>query len=233
MGEKQSQNPGIEQSKKSAALKAVSYIEQKMIVGLGTGSTVYFALEELGKRVAQGLQIKGVPTSGKTELLAKKFNIPVYYDFERIDVTIDGADEVDFNGNLIKGGGGALTREKIVASASEKVIIVVDHTKLVEQLGAFPLPVEILPFGMKSTQKQLQSLGCEVQLRKKNGQIFTTDNQNYICDCKFKHIKDAESLARQINAIPGVVENGLFVGMADLIVTGYPDGTVKEQPFSH
>lgn len=219
----------LENAKRAAAKKAVSYVSEGMIVGLGTGSTAKFATELLGQKVASGLKIQGVPSSIATEKLARELGIPLLFDFEEIDVTIDGADEVDREGNLIKGGGGALTREKIVAAASKKRIIIVDETKLVATLGTFPLPVEVLAFGWRCVAKELRSLGCDVSLRKAaGGEVFLTDNQNYILDCRFEEITAPASLAIEINGIPGVVENGLFVKMVHLVVVGEPGGGCRE-----
>lgn len=221
----------ILKAKQAAAEKAVSYIQENMIVGLGTGSTASYAIQLIGQRITKGLKIHGVATSLETERLAKEKNIPIISEFDQVDITVDGADEVDEHGNLIKGGGGALTREKIVAAASRKEIIMVDETKLVSTLGRFPLPVEVLPFGWKFIQKQLQSLGCEANLRKKSGKIFITDNQNYIFDCIFNRIDNATELATEINTIPGVVENGLFVGLTDLVIVGHANGNAEEITF--
>lgn len=221
----------ILKAKRAAAEKAVSYIGDNMIVGLGTGSTASYAIQLIGQKAANGVKIQAVPTSLETERLAKENNIPLLFEFEQIDVTIDGADEVDESGNLIKGGGGALTREKIVAAASKKEIIIVDGTKLVPTLGRFPLPVEGLPFGWKFVQKQLQSLGCEAKLRRKGEEVLITDNQNYIFDCMFNHISNPKELAMRINSIPGVVENGLFVGLTDLVIVGRADGSTEEIRF--
>lgn len=218
----------IQNAKKAAAERAVSYIENNMMVGLGTGSTSKYAIQFIGARVKDGLKIKGVPTSLETAKLAQMYKIPLLNQFSRIDVTIDGADEVDPDGNLIKGGGGALTREKIVAFASDKEIIIVDESKQVEKLGAFPLPVEILPFAKDYLHQKLKSLGCEVTLRKKGSKIFVTDNENYIFDCLFGEILDPGTLSRQINALPGAVENGLFVGLTDLVIVGHRKDEVEE-----
>lgn len=218
----------IQNAKRAAAERAVSYIENNMTVGLGTGSTSMYAIQFIGERVKDGLKIKGVPTSLETGKLAQKYKIPLLKQFSRIDVTIDGADEVDPDGNLIKGGGGALTREKIVAAASDKEIIIVDESKQVEKLGAFPLPVEILPFAKDYLHQKLKSLGCEVTLRKKGSKIFVTDNENYIFDCHFGEILDPGTLSREINALPGAVENGLFVGLTDLVIVGHDEDRVEE-----
>ncbi|MFQ5823107.1 MAG: ribose-5-phosphate isomerase RpiA [bacterium] len=221
----------IIKAKQAAAEKAVSYLQENMIVGLGTGSTACSAIQLIGQKVANGLKIQGVPTSLETERLAKENNISLLFEFGQIDITIDGADEVDESGNLIKGGGGALTREKIVAAASKKEIIIVDETKLVQTLGRFSLPVEVLPFGWKFVQKKLQLLGCKANLRKKGEEIFMSDNQNYIFDCIFHNIVHPKELAIEINTIPGVVENGLFVDLADLVIVGHADGSTEEIVF--
>ena len=223
----------IQKVKRAAAEKAVAYIKENMIVGLGSGSTAYYAIELLGQKIATGLKIQGVPTSLETEKLAKENNIPLLFDFERVEITIDGADEVDEYGNLIKGGGGALAREKIVAAASFKEIIVVDESKLVKTLGRFPLPVEVLPFGRQFVKERLESLGCETILRKKGDKKFITDNQNYIFDCIFEQIDNPDELTKEINSIPGVVENGLFVGLTNLVIVGHADGSAEEITFNN
>lgn len=218
----------IQTAKKAAATRAVDYVQDGMIVGLGTGSTAKVAIELIGEKVTAGLDIQGVPTSLETEQLARENSIPLLTEFAKVDVTIDGADQVDGQGNLIKGGGGALTREKIVAAASEKEIIIIDESKLVKTFGDFPLPVEVLPFGWKFALQQLQSLGCHAILRKRGEEVFLTDNQNYILDCEFKQIWEPQNLSREICAIPGVVENGLFVGLTSLVIIGKGDGTTDE-----
>jgi ribose 5-phosphate isomerase A len=177
--------------------------------------------------VSNGLQIKGVPTSNSTKKLAIKYGIPLTNLDENpiIDLTIDGADEVDSSLNLIKGGGGALTREKVIAHHSKKVIIVIDETKVVKALGIdFPLPVEVIKFGWTSTKKVLEEFGCDVSLRKIMDDPFITDNSNYILDCEFERIINSDELEKDINNIPGVVENGLFIGLADEIIVGSKHG---------
>ncbi len=220
------------EQKRTAAAAAVEYVENKMLVGLGTGSTVEFALRLVGQRVKQGLRITGVPSSLATARLARRLRIPLVADegaFKKIDLTLDGADEVDAQLHLIKGGGGALTREKIIASRSDRVIILVDEKKLVPQLGKFPLPVEVLPFGWQSTAALLRELGARVRLREKAGTIFRTDNGNYILDCNFRSIAAPATLAARIKTLTGVVEVGLFPGLADLVIVGKRDGSVVEQ----
>ena len=216
-----------EEMKKQAAEKAVQYIEEGMIVGLGTGSTVEFAVKKIGEMVKNGLKIEAVPTSLKTKRLATELKIPLIEldDRVEIDITIDGADEVDSNLNLIKGGGGALTREKIIAYHSKKVIIIVDETKIVKGLGCDSfLPVEITKFGWSATKKALEGLGCTAELRKIMDEAFITDNQNYIIDCDFGKITDPEALEKEINNVPGVLENGLFIGLADEVIVGSKQG---------
>jgi ribose 5-phosphate isomerase A len=217
-----------EELKKLAGEKAVDYIDDEMIVGLGTGSTVEYTLKKLGKLVRSGLKIKGIPTSVHTKRIAIKQEIPLTTLEENpvIDITIDGADEVDSNLNLIKGGGGALAREKIIAFNSKRVVIVIDDSKIVKALGIdFPLPVEVLKFGWTSTQKTLEELGCNVELRKiMENEPYISDNSNYILDCEFERIEDPEQLEIDINNIPGVVENGLFIGLVDEVIVGGKQG---------
>jgi ribose 5-phosphate isomerase A len=216
-----------EEMKRQAAEKAVQYIEDGMVIGLGTGSTVEFAVKKIGEMVKGGLKIEGIPTSLKTKRLATELKIPLIELDDRIeiDVTIDGADEVDSNLNLIKGGGGALTREKIIAYHSKKVIIIVDETKIVKGLGCDSfLPVEVTRFGWPATKKAVESLGCTGELRKIMDEAFITDNQNYIIDCDFGKIVDPEALEKEINNIPGVLDNGLFIGLADEVIVGSKQG---------
>lgn len=216
------------EAKKAAAELAIMEIQDGMIVGLGTGSTAYWAIQGLGARVQNGLHIQAVATSVASENLAKELGIPLipFADISEIDVTIDGADEVDPDWHLIKGGGGALLREKIVAFSSKKLIIVVDESKVVAQLGAFPLPVEVVKFGYELTIRKLRALGCEPMVRVAESQPFVTDNGNYIIDCQFASIPSPAELHRAINGIPGVVENGLFIGLASQVIVGYKEGSV-------
>ena len=219
-----------EELKKLAGEKAVEHIEDGMIVGLGTGSTVEYTLKALGKLVREGLNIKGIPTSIHTKRIAKEEKIPLTTLDENpeIDVTIDGADEVDSNLNLIKGGGGALTREKIIAFNSKKVIIVVDDSKVVKCLGIdFALPVEVTKFGWQSTKKTIEEFDCNVELRMiMEDEPFITDNGNYILDCEFIRIDNPEELHVNLNNIPGVVENGLFIGLVDEVIVGGKQGVL-------
>ncbi|KAB7666071.1 ribose-5-phosphate isomerase RpiA [Bacillus sp. B1-b2] len=200
---------------------AESFVKDGMIVGIGTGSTVYYTIVKLGEMVKKGLSIKGVATSKNTELLAEQYGIPLLTidEVEKIDVAIDGADEINGDFHAIKGGGGALFREKVIATLANKFVVVADSSKLVNQLGRFPLPVEVVPFGVKITERYLQKLGCSTVLREKDGQIFSTDNGNYIIDCHFELIENPNQLATTLNSIVGVVENGLFLHMVDHVVT--------------
>jgi len=207
--------------KQSVGEKAAEYVKDGMIVGLGTGSTVFYTIKKLGEMVRQGLAIKGIPTSIQTETLAREVGIPLvnFSEINRIDVAIDGADEIDSNLNLIKGGGGALLREKIIAKAANTFIVVADSSKIVETLGSFPLPVEVVPFGYEMTKKQIKELGIKPTLRQVNNQPYKTDNGNYIFDCEISSIFHTIELEQELNMIPGVVENGLFVKMADVVIT--------------
>jgi ribose 5-phosphate isomerase A len=212
--------------KKAAAEAAIDLVKDGMIVGLGTGSTANHAIEGLGRRVGAGLRIKGVATSKATEQLARKVGIPIttLEEVGEVDLTIDGADEVDPSFNLIKGMGGALLREKIVAFASKQEVIVVDDSKLVEVLGKkSPLPVEVLPFGHTKTRDALESLGCKASL-KGGSAPFLTDNGNLIYECRFEGIEDAEMLEAEIDLIPGVVESGLFIDLATTVVVASAQG---------
>ncbi len=207
--------------KKEVGEKAIDYIEDGMIVGLGTGSTVFFTITKLGELVQKGLSIKGIPTSKQTEKLANKVGIPLisFDEVEQIDVAIDGADEVAPDLNLIKGGGGALLREKIIANAAKTFIVVADPNKNVPKLGSFPLPVEVLPFGFEMTKKKIQNLGLTAHLRQVQGKPFLTDNGNYILDFLIPDMTNLKELERKLNLIPGVIENGLFLGVTDIYIT--------------
>jgi len=215
-----------EEMKKRAGEEAAKYVKDGMVVGLGTGSTVKYTIIKLGEMVKEGLDIIGIPTSLATEKLAREKGIKLgdLNDYDYIDLTIDGADEVDGNLNLIKGGGGALLREKMIAYASNYEIIVVDESKVKNYLGDFPLPVEIVKFGYKKTMKNLESLGCKPSLRLKNEIPYITDNGNYIIDCKFEKILQPEKIERKIDEIPGVVEIGLFINLANEVIVGKKEG---------
>jgi ribose 5-phosphate isomerase A len=217
--------------KEVAASKAVEYVEEGMVVGLGTGSTAEFAIRALGRRVGDGLGIVAVPTSLASAKLGKELGIDILSleEHPEIDLTIDGADEVDADLNLVKGLGGALLREKIVAGASSREIIIVDPTKIVDRLGTrSPLPVEVIPFGWSLARHRLRALGTRPELRRTRSGPYETDNGNYILDCHFEHgIADAAETERLINGIPAVVENGLFVGLTDIVVIGREDGSCQ------
>nr|WP_040951428.1 ribose-5-phosphate isomerase RpiA [Gorillibacterium massiliense] len=217
-------------AKQAAAERAVEYITDGMIVGLGSGSTSELAIEAIARRVREGLQIKAVASSKKSEALAREGGIPIipFSQVESIDLNIDGADEVDAFFHLIKGGGGAHLREKVLAYNSRRFVVIVDDSKLVDQLGKFPLPVEIVPFAYELTVKNLAGLGCRPVIRKDKDDNYLTDNGNWIADCHFSVIANPEKLEQSLKQIPGVVETGLFSAMADFIVVGYGDGTVKE-----
>ena len=210
--------------KRTAGKAAAALIKDGMIVGLGTGSTAAYFINSLIERVQQGLKITAVATSVASEALATAGGIPVVTidEVSSIDITVDGADEIDPNKNLIKGGGGALLREKIVAAASKELVIIADDSKLVEALGSFPLPIEIIPFGYRQTCTKLEALGLKIIMRKTpEGALFVTDNHNYIADIHFDHLLTNPEKEHQalINVI-GVVETGLFLNMARRIIIG-------------
>jgi ribose 5-phosphate isomerase A len=213
-----------EQAKKAAAKEAVKHVKDGYVIGLGSGTTVAYAIQELGKQ--NYLQILAVPSSYQAFLLAAQNRIPITTldEHPKLDLTIDGADQVERKTlNMIKGMGGALTREKIVAAASKKLIIMVDETKLTERLGFNqPIPVEVLPFALAPVRAKLQGFGGKPRLRGGNGKVgpVVTDNGNFILDVDFGTIKDAEKLNVQIKTIVGVVETGLFLGMASIVYVG-------------
>ena len=215
-----------DEAKKRAAEHAIEMVRDGNIVGLGTGSTAKFAIEGLGRLVRGGLSIKGVPTSIATQRLAQEQGIPLIElnDIDQIDITIDGADEIDSAFDMIKGGGGALTREKLVGLSSTKRLILVDESKLVSKLGqSHLLPVEVLPFAWKTAQRRLEELGGAATLRLRNEQPLITDNGNYILDCGFGAIDNARELEGEIKLLPAVIECGLFIGIADTLVIGFED----------
>ena len=217
--------------KRMAGEEAARYVKDGMVVGLGTGSTVYYTIRKLGELLKhEGLDIIGIPTSLDTRTYAASIGIPLTSLDEHpvVDITIDGADEVDPDLNLIKGLGGALVMEKIVASASRKEIIVVDPGKMVRALGRGKLPVEVMRFGYRATIAKLEKLGLKPSLRQLNGSLpFITDNNGLILDCQPGEIEDPASLDARIDAIPGVVENGLFIDLTDLVIIGERAGPRK------
>lgn len=209
-----------------AARKAVELVEDGMVLGLGTGSTTRLAVDEIGTLVKSGYELTGIPTSVETERQARSLGIPLTTldKVEAIDLTIDGADEVDPSFRLIKGLGGALLREKMVAYYSKQEIIIVDDSKTVEVLGAkTPLPVEVVQFSHQRTRKELETLGCMATIRG-GAEPFITDNGNFIYDCKFRSITDPEGLEDKLNCMPGVVENGLFLRLATCVIVGTERG---------
>jgi ribose 5-phosphate isomerase A len=215
--------------KRAAALRAIEEVEDGMVVGLGTGSTAAFVVEGLAARVADGLQVVGVPTSERTAAQARRLGIPIatFAEYQRLDLTIDGADEVALGTlDLIKGLGGALLREKIVAAASNRLIIVVDQEKLVERLGEHtPVPVEVTQFGWQVTAVKLAGLGCTPQRRYTSGeQPYITDGGNYILDCRFGPISNPSIIEQRIAKTVGTVESGLFVGRASVVVVASTTG---------
>jgi ribose 5-phosphate isomerase A len=227
----------IDKAKFVAAKRAVDYVEDGMRVGLGTGSTAAWMVRCLGELVRQdGLRIKGVPTSTRTAALAREVGIEVISldEAKWLDLTIDGADEFDGELNLIKGGGGALLQEKIVATASDQMIVIADVGKEVETLGAFPLPIEVIPFGWQTTRALVEEmlismdvLGRDVTLRMNGDRPFITDEGNHILDLHLNRIGNARQLAMVLNQVPGVVENGLFIDICDIVIVGYGDGRVE------
>lgn len=219
----------INYQKKMAAEAAVEYIKNGQTIGLGTGSTVKYAIEAIGKKIGNDFRIECVPTSVESEILAKQYNIPLTSldNVRELDLTIDGADEVDTAFCMIKGGGAALHREKVVASASKQVIIIVDQSKTVANLGAFPLPLEVTPFAAGQVLWYLQKWGFDSSLRNdRNGNLLVTDNGNHIIDCKAGSITDPESFDCKLRSIPGIVETGLFIGLLDILIIGAKDGPI-------
>ncbi|MFZ0814846.1 MAG: ribose-5-phosphate isomerase RpiA [Candidatus Sulfotelmatobacter sp.] len=210
-----------DQEKEAASRASLRFVKDGQIVGMGTGSTAAYFIQLLGEQVKNGLRIRGIPTSDRSREMAAELGIPLTTldECQEIDVTVDGADEVDPQLRLIKGGGGALLREKIVASATKQLVIVADATKQVPVLGKFPLPVEVIKFAQALVAKKIRALGAAVELRRNaDGKLFLTDEDNYILDCRFGKIPDAEDLARHLSDMPGVVEHGLFIGMASVVL---------------
>ena len=214
--------------KQAAAIEAVKLVMDGQIVGLGSGSTAELFIKELGKRIqTEGLDVIGIPTSERSRAIGGEAGISIssLEEHDRIDITVDGADEVDPNLDLIKGLGGALLREKIIAAATQKEVIVIDETKLVHQLGMkSPLPVEIVQFSHGHLSRELSKLGCTPTLRQKGPEPYVTDNGNYILDCSFKGIENPKRLDGILHSVPGVVETGLFLEMADIVIIGSSTG---------
>lgn len=222
-----------EEAKKRAALEAVKHVKNGFVLGLGSGSTAAYAIQEMGRRIKQeSLRILGIPTSYQALLVAVDCGIPIttLNEHPQLDLTIDGADQIDGNLNLIKGMGGALTREKIVASASKQLIIVVDETKLVERLGInHSVPVEVLPFALPTVMLKVREMGGKPVLREGKGKVgpVVTDNGNFIIDVDFGPISKPEELDSRLKSVPGVIETGLFVEMVDIIYVGKPIGVQR------
>ena len=210
-----------DQEKEAAARASLQFVKDGQVIGLGTGSTAAFFIKLLAEKVKAGLRVRGIPTSVRSGELAESLGIPLTTldECQEIDVTVDGADEVDPQLRLIKGGGGAMLREKIVASATKKLVIVADASKQVAALGKFPLPVEVIQFAQALVAKRIKDLGAQVRVRTQaDGTPYVTDERNHILDCSFGQIRDADRLAQELNAMPGVVEHGLFVGMASVVL---------------
>ncbi len=226
----------IDKAKFVAAKRATEFIEDGMKVGLGTGSTAAWMVRCLGERIREeGLRVVGVPTSSRTAELARQVGVPITTldEAKWLDMTIDGADEFDPNLALIKGGGAALLQEKIVATASDQMIVIADAAKEVAQLGAFPLPVEVIPFGWQTTKALIEEtlvsldvMNRDCSLRMNGAKPLVTDESNYIIDLHLKRIGNPRQLALVLNQIPGVVENGLFIDICDIVVIGHGDGRV-------
>jgi ribose 5-phosphate isomerase A len=215
-----------EKEKQAAGRAAAKLVRDGDVVGLGTGSTAYFAVVALGERVKAGLKIVGIPTSVKTGDLARQLGIPLTTldETPQIDITLDGADEVDPKLNLIKGGGGALLREKVIATATKNMVVVVDSSKVVSVLGKFPLPIEVISFARTVVENKIVSLGASPKLRTKtDGSPYLTDNGNQILDCSFGKIADPAALALILSDTPGIVEHGLFIGLAKVALVGRGD----------
>ncbi|MDH4120293.1 MAG: ribose-5-phosphate isomerase RpiA [Deltaproteobacteria bacterium] len=221
-----------DREKQLAAEASLELVEDGMTLGLGTGSTAKFAILKLGEMVRKGLKVRAVPTSEWTHDLAQGQGIPLvdFSQVTRLDLTLDGADELDADLHLIKGGGGALFREKIVARASDRMVVFADAAKQVEHLGAFPLPVEVNPFGWQVAAEKIKALGATVKLREVNGNPFVSDNHGYILDCSFGVIKNPPALEDKISAITGVMETGLFIHICKMAYLGGKDGVVKLKP---
>ncbi|WP_026887237.1 ribose-5-phosphate isomerase RpiA [Clostridium beijerinckii] len=212
--------------KRVAGEKSTEYIKDGMILGLGTGSTAYYMIKKVGELIKSGMKIKAVATSKSTESLARELKIPLLLidEVDRIDLAIDGVDEIDNEFNAIKGGGGALFREKIVASLATEVIWIMDESKLVDGIGEFPLPVEILPYGYKHVIKELQDYSLNPKIRMKEEEIFVTDNGNYIVDLHIGKPMNINDVYNKVNRITGVLETGLFINMCDRIIIGTNSG---------
>lgn len=229
-------NPSLSKetmAKKAAGQKAVEFVKDGMLVGLGSGTTSFYFIESLGERCREGLQIQALATSEKSKLQALAGGIPLLEDNvpSQLDIAVDGADEIDGAKRMIKGGGGALLREKIIAAMSKQRVVIIDESKYVKKLGKFPLAVEIIPFAYQATLKHLEDLGYRGSLRQSNEAPYLTDHHNYIFDIVFRQgIDDALEEALRLKSIPGVIETGLFINLANIIIMGCFDGRVEILP---
>ncbi|OPJ57620.1 ribose-5-phosphate isomerase RpiA [Clostridium chromiireducens] len=214
------------EQKRIAGEKATEYIKDGMILGLGTGSTAYYMIKKVGELVRSGMNLKAVATSRNTENLAKELNITLVDidEVDRIDLCIDGVDEIDKHFNAIKGGGGALFREKIVANLANEVIWIMDNSKLVDSIGAFPLPIEVLPYGYTQVIRKLKSYSLNPAIRVKDGNVFISDNGNYIVDLHIGNPMDINDVYDKVNGLTGVLETGLFINMCKRIIVGTDSG---------
>jgi ribose 5-phosphate isomerase A len=220
----------INEIKQRAGEEAAKLVQPGMVIGIGSGSTVFYFIEALAKRIRTGFDCVAVPTSLATLSLSGRQGIKMTQlnDIPSIDITIDGADEIDSNLQLIKGGGGALLQEKMVAAASKQLVVIADNGKLKNRLGEFPLPVEIIPYGWKPVQEPISgNYSIKAELRMKEGAPYITDHGHYILDCHFQNITDPISLNTTLHLIPGVVETGLFIDLCKMALIGFPDGTVQ------
>jgi ribose 5-phosphate isomerase A len=219
-----------DQEKEAAARASLQFVKDGQVVGLGTGSTAAYFIKLLAEKVRNGLHIRGIPTSVASGNLAASLGIPLTTldEYQEIDVTVDGADEIDPQLRLIKGGGGAMLREKIVASATKQLVIVADASKQVQVLGKFPLPVEVIHFAQALVAKRIAELGAQVSVRKDSaGKLYVTDEGHHILDCRFGEIRDPDGLARQLSDMPGIVEHGLFIGMAKVALLAGGSGVLQ------
>ena len=223
----------VSEIKQKVGEEAANIIQSGMVVGIGSGSTVFHFIEAVAKRVKKGLRFTGIPTSLHTLSLSEQQGIKMskLNDMPGIDITIDGADEIDMNLQLIKGGGGALLQEKMVAAVSKQLIIIADNSKSKKQLGDFPLPVEVIPYGWKPVQEKISlDYSIRAELRIKEGAPYVTDHGHYILDCHFQNISDPFYLNTSLHLIPGVVETGLFIDLCKLAIIGQPDGSIQYIP---
>lgn len=222
-------NDDSEAQKRAAAIAAVAEVEAGMLIGLGTGSTAAYAIAEVARRVREGLAVRAVSTSLRTAAMASSAGIEVveFQNIDAVDIAIDGVDEIDPQFLAIKGGGGAMLREKIVASAACRMIAIADESKLVARLGVRALPVEVLPFASALVLRRVRELGCTPALRRAGGQLFRTDQDNLVIDCSFQSIDDPEQLARRLSSIPGVLGHGLFLNEIDALYIGTQQGAQR------